>query len=99
MFLIEIAPDELSHLKSVMDAATVRGKEAAIHHEIRKRLDTPIVGEKLIADIQMKARRGPQGGPVADPGTPPATPVAEPAPLPPPVETFQAFPLPAPQQQ
>lgn len=97
MFLIEVAPDELSYLKRVLDAAPVKGTEAVMHAEIRKRTDQPIIGEKLVADIQQKAMQqqgGAQPAPTQMPPVPQGAPeVPRHAPMPGP-DAIPAYPMP-----
>jgi hypothetical protein len=94
MFLIELSVDGLAHLKKVMRSVPVEGDDITKHAEIMKHLDNPIVGEKLVHDIQQKALQqdaAPQGAPGL-PHTP--GPVSSPMPTMPGPDAVQAFPMP-----
>lgn len=90
MFLIEVSPDELSYLKRTLDKSSVIGTDAVLHAEIRKRCDQPIIGEKLVADIQHRARQNAPGG--APPQEAPAMPVMPAMPSPEPIPGYPMSP-------
>ena len=89
MFLIELSIDGLSYLKKALKTVVVTGENALLHSEIAKHLEQPIIGDKLVADIQAKALQGGAPAPAAP------APVMTPAPMPTAAPMPVVVPLPA----
>ena len=86
MFLIELSVDGLAYLKGALKRLPVQGDDVTLHADITKALDRPIIGEKLVQDIQQKAL---QGSTSAAPMPP-----APPMPTAPPQDAIPAYPMP-----